>query len=757
MLDVSKTYASVPSETDLSAEQSASLSESLSIARSIAQRQWYVVALALAIAISAAIPVYLKYEPTYKATASVAIDTRRFQLFEQPASLGEVTIDSASAVESQVAILKSEKVLLRVIKKLLLDERQDQSQGWWRELFGKPAPLTDFQRTRAVLAAFQNSLTVTRPGIAWVIDITFESKTPDLAALVANTMADTYITEQLEAKYEATRQGSAWLEGRLKELLDQSKAAQRAVIEFKAKNNMVDAGDGRSIVEQQLADLNAQLAIARSQTAEMKSRLERVNAIERAASEDATMNASLVGVLSNDTLTKLRNQYSETTAREVEFAAKYGRNHLSVVNFHNQAAQIRAAMVEEVRRLGESSKSDYELALKREKNLESDLASLISQSEAPKRAQVSLRELETAAQTAAGLYDNALKRYKESLEQQALPVTEARVITSAVPPPTGEYKALFKRWAILFGGCLAFGFGIALFREVTDRVYRTVAQVERRLQANCIAVIPLVKRIGSERVGSRRKDITTTTHSRTIEFGHGPFRTVVDSPLSAYAEAMRTIKLAIDLNVTGRGSKVIGLTSSLPREGKSSISASLALAIGCTGSRVVILDCDLRNPALTRTLAPDAEVGLIEVLTQRMPLADTLWVDESRLISFLPAVVNSGFCPSVEIMNSAAAKACFDRLRKEYDYVIVDLPPLAPFVDVQATTHFVDSYLFVIEWGGTAVDVVDHALQRAPRVAENTLGVLLNKVDMKRLKAYDYKNASYYENKLYSQYGYVVE
>jgi succinoglycan biosynthesis transport protein ExoP len=423
-----------------------------------------------------------------------------------------------------------------------------------------------------------------------------------------------------------------------------------------------------------------------------------------------------------------------------------------VVNLQNQIAQVRANMVDEVHRLNESYKSDYDLALKREKNIESGLAKFISQSEATNRAQVSLRELESAAQAAAELYDNALKRYKESLEQQSLPVTEARVITRAVPPFNGEYKAMFTKLAIMIGGCFALGSGISLLREVKDHVYRTVAQVERRLQTNCIAMVPLVKRVVNQRKGG-----TITSCSRTIEFGQGPLRTVLDLPLSAYAEAMRTIKLAIDLNVVGRGSKVIGLTSALPREGKSTIAASLALAIGSTGATVVLLDCDLRHPALTGALAPDAGAGLIEVLRKEMALSDALWMDQSRLISFVPAVVNSGFSHSIEVISSAATKALLESLRNDYDYIIIDLPPLAPFVDVRATTGLIDAYLFVIEWGATSIDVVDHALQRAPHVPENMLGVLLNKVDMKRLKAYDYKNASYYKNKLYSQYGYIVE
>jgi succinoglycan biosynthesis transport protein ExoP len=216
---------------------------------------------------------------------------------------------------------------------------------------------------------------------------------------------------------------------------------------------------------------------------------------------------------------------------------------------------------------------------------------------------------------------------------------------------------------------------------------------------------------------------------------------------------MRSIKLAIDRAGITKTNKVIGFTSSLPREGKSTTAASLALCIGQSGASVILLDCDLRNPTLTRSLTPDAKAGLFEVLSGQLPLEDAIWTDQNHLTAFLPAIVKPQFVNTAEILASRSVSAFFDKLRANYDYVLVDLPPLGPVVDTHATTHLIDSYIFVIQWGCTKIDVVEHALSRAPGVYENSLGALLNSVDMCRINAYDRKSASYYKNNLYHQYG----
>ncbi|QDP23828.1 polysaccharide biosynthesis tyrosine autokinase [Bradyrhizobium cosmicum] len=744
MLQLNKDRRLSSFEPEQTGSASGSSAEYIQMVLGFARRQAWVVCIAIVLAIATATFYVLVVPATYKATATVGIDTTKFQLF-QPA--GELIIDTSSAVESQLEILKSEKLALEVIKKLRLADNIPAANAGW---FGSSKPPSEFAYTRQLVAVLQKHLTVKRLGIAWIIEISYESRDPEQAAQFANAFAEAYIADQLDSKYQATRQASAWLEGRVKEMREQTMAAQHAVVEFKVKNGIVDTG-GRLMSEQQLAELNGQLLTARGQTSEAKARLERVNAVVQAALSADNSNALVTDVPINEPIAKLRSQLIELTNKEKEWSAKFGSDHLAVINLHSQAKQVRSAMIDELRRVGEAFKSDYDLALRREKGLETEVAQAVSQSDSSTRNQVRLRELESTAASTRELYENLNKRYLESVEQKSFPVTEARVITRAAPALDREYKSTMKILAGILGGGIALGLGLAFLREFTDNVFRSVGQVERQLHMNCITPVPLWKNDETENGPSL---VPPLEGERKLMRSKGPAWATVDSPLSHHAEAMRSIKLAIDLNCPGKGAKVIGMTSSLPREGKSTVAISLALTIAAAGAKVMLLDFDLRNPALTRSLTSKAKVGFLDVISGRTPLADAVWSDQSQYLSFLPTITNGLFVQSNEIMGAQLTKTFMDQLREEYAYIIVDLPPLAPVVDAKATTHLIDAYLFVVEWGATKVDVVEHALSRAPGISENALGIVLNKVNMDRLYKYDGENRTYYVNKHYAQYGY---
>jgi succinoglycan biosynthesis transport protein ExoP len=741
MLHVSKDRKFAAFEPDVAVPPaSSSPAQYIQILRGFVRRQFWILLVTIAVAFCAAAIFFLITPATYKATSTVGIDTAKFQLF-QP--VGELSIESSAAVESQLEIMRSEKLALEVIKTLHLADNTSE-QG---ALISSANPGLVFEHTRNLLSIVQKRLTVKRLGIAWIIDISYEDTDPYRAAQIANAFAEAYIADQFDAKYQITRQASSWLEGRAKEMREQLQAAQRAIVEFKSKNNIVDTG-GRLMSDQQLAEVNGQLVTARAQTIEAKARLDRINGIIQSAFAQGNSNPLITDVPINDAFAKLRTQLVDLTSRETEWAAKVGPNHSAVINVRNQMNQVRNAMHDELHRVGETSKSDYEVAQRREKSLDAQVAQAIAQSEASNRAQVSLRELESSAAATKELYERINKRYLESVEQKSFPVSEARVITRAERPLHREYKTTLKILGGILGGSLALGFGLAAVREITDSVFRTVAQVETRLQMNCLALVPLRKDDALEHappyqwVGSRMVHV------------EGPPRAVLDAPLSSYSEAVRSIKLAIDLNGTFSGTKIIGLTSSLPKEGKSTLSASLALTIARAGSKVALVDLDLRNPTLTRTLSPGATVGFLDVISGGTSLSDALWSDQTKNLSFLPTVVKEHFVQSNEIMVAPVTKMFLERLRNEYAYVIIDLPPLAPVIDTRATANLVDFYIGVIEWGGTKIDVVEHALSRASEVSSNMLGIVLNKVDMHKFENYDLENRDYYINEHYSQYGY---
>jgi succinoglycan biosynthesis transport protein ExoP len=218
-------------------------------------------------------------------------------------------------------------------------------------------------------------------------------------------------------------------------------------------------------------------------------------------------------------------------------------------------------------------------------------------------------------------------------------------------------------------------------------------------------------------------------------------QTIIDAPSCPYVEAIRAIKLTIDLN-SQANTKMIGLTSCQPSEGKSTVAVAMATLIAQSGARVILVDCDLRHSSISRLLAPDASAGFLDVVAGTADLADVVWVDPTTQMEFLP--VGASVSNATEILASRASKSLFDSLQVKYDYVIVDLAPLVANMDVRATAGVIDSYLLVIEWGATKIDCVQYALRNAPAVHANIMGAVLNKVDIAAMRRYDRHGADGY-------------
>jgi polysaccharide biosynthesis transport protein len=218
---------------------------------------------------------------------------------------------------------------------------------------------------------------------------------------------------------------------------------------------------------------------------------------------------------------------------------------------------------------------------------------------------------------------------------------------------------------------------------------------------------------------------------------------------------MRSIKLATDLGNSATANKVIGITSALPNEGKSTISEALAQVVAQSGTRTLLIDGDIRNPGLTGRLTPEAEVGLVDVVLGKAAWQELVWVDPQTNLHFLPCVVTSRFSNPGDILASLQMERLFHQLRERYDRIILDLSPLAPVIDVRATGGLVDSYVIVLEWARAKIDIVERVLIDTPVVRDRLMGAVLNKVNMAVMSRYDSNNSDYYRNSYYKRYGYV--
>ena len=450
----------------------AALAEMVQIAWLFVRRQYPVILFYTFLAMAVAAIYLLVAPPRYTAHADVILDARKGQFFQQQSILADAPTDMAW-VESQVKIVKSEHIADTVIKDLHLTELPEfvgSSFGPLNRLLGfvkaSPGPLrSQSEFTRQAIETFEKSLDATRVGMSYVLDISFTSNDANRAAQIANSVADTYIVDQLEAKFEANQRASNWLQDRANGLRDQASAAENAVVVFRQENGIVAAG-GKLMNEQQISDLNAQLVLARGRTAEAEARLNRIEAIIRSDSP-TTSDASVTDAFNSQIITKLRQQYLELVNREAAWSARYGHNHLAVVNLRNQIYQIRDSILQELKRYAQTYKSDYEIAKERQEFLEKDLASVVLQSGKTNKAQVKLHELESSAQSLRTLYDGFLQRYTESVQQQSFPITEARIISRAARPLEKSSPRSGLILALACVGGLGFGVG-ARFHPRSD-------------------------------------------------------------------------------------------------------------------------------------------------------------------------------------------------------------------------------------------------------------------------------------------------
>jgi polysaccharide biosynthesis transport protein len=737
------------------------------------RRQYLVIIIAAAFTMAACVVYLWITPPTFTAQVQILLPGPRGQFLQQQSLLAEPQFD-VSHIETQLQILKSKAIAVAIINQLKLEDDPDLNgsrpslSSFWRRVRAWVSPRPKDQQLdgleasgeppEGVINEFQGRLSASRVGFSNVIEVSFNSSTAQRAADIANATAKAYIADQLNAIFEANRSATSWLQERLRALGDQALTAERALSAYKSENNIVSSG-GKSIDEQQITDLNSRLVAARAQTSDALAKLNRYEAILHANSENSisigNLDAAGTEAVTNQIIVNLRQQYLEIARRESEWSAWFGHDHRLVVNLRTQLQDLRMSIFDEVKRLSEASRSEYEVSKHRQQDIEKQLTEAVSQSRSTNSAEITIRELESRAKELRSLYDTLLQRYMGSVQQETFPISETRVIYPAVPPPSKSKPKSALILAIGMVGGLALGIGLGLARDFMDRVFRTSTQIEGTLELPCLSLVPLLRGPKPPKQPTPSQQADEDSGLRTVAGHSAIHHAVVGMPLSRFTEAIRAIKLAIDLNPDKASNQVIGITSALPNEGKTTIAASLAQLIGHSGKKVIIVDCDLRNPSLSATLAPNAATGIIEVVNGDRTLDETVWRDPKTNLVFLPAVRRGPLLHTSEILAAESMCKLFERLRTTYDYIIVDLPPLAPLIDVRVTSPLVDCFVLVVEWGRSKIDVVQHALHNAPNIYECVLGAVLNKTDFKAMGRYHTYMSDYYSDSHYARYGFT--
>jgi succinoglycan biosynthesis transport protein ExoP len=717
--------------------------------RDFVTRQWRLVALVTALAVIVGIA-YLALTPRkYTAQADMIIDTKRVS-FSQSELATENRIVEDASVESEIETTKSEKVAGVVAKRLQLatdPEFVGSGESLKQRIFSliwSTAPAAEpssEEILRGVTGQLRANLRVTRLGRSYIEQIAYTSLDPNKAARIANAFADAYIEDQLEAKFEATRRASIWLEQRIGELRKQASDAFKEVQDFKSQHGIIIGVDGKLASDVELDQLGMALAKARAETSQAKAKLDRIQHVLALRPDPSKESLNIpdpivTDALSNPVITKLRQQFLDNQNKESEWSARYGTDHQAARNLRAEMAALQRAIWDEISRIAESYKSEVQIAKAQEDSIERRMNEVFQQSGSLRQSQVRLRELETASNTYRSIYETFLSRFTQSVQQQSFPSTEARVVTYASAPAgaSSPKKAFTLALATLCG--LSLGVALAIARERMSRQIHTRAQLEELLGTSCLAVFPALAKKRSP--AGKAASAANSAAFKQIA-GAAPF--------SATAEALRYLKVAIDLHP--KGGKIVGMVSALPGEGKTTVAASLADFLARSGNRTLLIDADLRNPSLSRMLGYADAPGLLDVVANQTPFDDLVITDSKHKFDFLPSATRIKPSNSSDILSSPAMKQLLKSVKSNYDYVLIDLPPILPVVDVKATAHLFEAFLLIVEWGATSTDEVIKAVSTSSIVTERLLGAVLNKADeavMRRFEGYSDRSYGYYSD-----------
>jgi succinoglycan biosynthesis transport protein ExoP len=705
----------------------------------VLRRQWPLIIGIFLVLMTLPIAYLVMAPPRFTAASKLLVNTRDNQPFRSSQIITDQQV-LAAEIESEVEVIRSEALARSIVNNLQLQKNPDlfRADSLLREAveaFQPPPPFdeNDPKLVDRAVKIVSSNLVARRLAPTFIIQVEYTSLDPKLSAQVANAAADVYLVKGLDAALAAKERTTAWLQERLKLIRTQLDEADNKAQAFKADNNIVDTNRGL-INDQQLSDVNTQLVTAKAATAEAKARLDRIQQINSEVVPDATV----ADALRNAVITRLRAQFLDLSAKEADWSARYGADHVAVQNVRAEMKQIKVSMSDELRRIAETYKSDYEIALTREQSLRESLDSLIARNSSIGMAQIKLRELESLVQVYRHLYDTFLQKLEENTNQQTLPPITAQVVTVASPPDTkSSPKALF---VLTLGAAFALvcAVGAAVLRETLNDVFRSAPDLNR-LPGNLelLGILPQI---------AFAQDRPHDPNSDELGSRGGVSTYVLAAPFSRFTETVRNVKVAIDQARMRRDVTIIGVVSSLPREGKTSFSANLAHLIANLNYRTLLIDGDLRNPSLTRELTPDANAGLIDVLAQKRAVHDVIRVDANTGLHFLPAVLRGRLSDTAEVISANPMADLLDWARKEYEYVIVDLPPILPVVDVKASSHLIDGYLLVIEWNETRAEAVHEALQSVPAVLDRSLGVVFNKGVISALGRIEaYKGSNYHK------------
>lgn len=685
--------------------------------------------------------------PRYTASTTVMFEPTEYAARELQSILrDESTTDAVLA--SQVEIIRSLSVARRVVRRFGLTEREEfawwlqdraRAEGAFYRLHARaaeaataispdlaawiapeppaeipPAELAEIQAAEALL----QRLDVQVVRNSRVLQIRFTSQDPQLAASVANLAAELYIADQLDAKFDAVRRANDWLDGRVAQLRQEVNRNEAQIAELRMQSGLT-RGVNAGLQTEQISRLTADLAEARNTLAGAEARLGAARGI-------GAGNADLTA-LGSANLVAQRVARDEARRELDRLSATLGPGHPDVRAAAGRLAAADRAVGGETARVTQALEAEVRTARARVGSLEASLREQEERLNRTQGAEIRVNALERETEAARSLLRAVLERSQTTVTQTAIEKPDGRILSPATVPgqPSFPKPLLFVVAATALGGLS--GLMLVWLLEQSDSTLRSGDDLRSALGVPCLALVPKLRRgiLGRHRVEDY----------------------VARKPLSPFAEAMRTLRAALWLG--SDPPKVVLVTAARPGEGKTTTALSLARSAAMNGERVLLIDCDIRQPAIGRLLRTEGAPGITDLLLGQAGYEQILRRDHLTALDWIPA--GAAEIHSLGLFMSEAMAGLLERVRRDYDLVVLDAPPALAMADARVVARLADATLLCVKWRDTPRSVVRNSLALLEDAKARIVGAALTQVDAKTHRRSGYADSEVYHPR-YSGY-----
>lgn len=554
-----------------------------------------------------------------------------------------------------------------------------------------------------------------------LVDVSVEAKDPAMAAEIANEVVQVYIDHNMELKLRAAKDAVKWLMARIEEERKKVEDAENALLEYKEQHEIITdfSSDAENITAEKLAQLNSRVVEAESQRVEAETRYRQAVALVKTPE----LLDSIPEVLSNALVQDIKRMEVDLSNRMSELSKKYGKNHPQMVAVRSELEELEKRKITEAKRVVNSLRNEYKLALAREESLKQALGRQKSESLDMNKKAIRYGVLWRQAESSRHMYELLIKRFKETSLTEEMKTGNIRMVDKAEIPsvPVKPQKKRNVLLAMLIG--LSLGVGLAFLLEYMDNTIKNPDELKEHLRIPYLGPIPAFDT--NEKTDTAMVDLIT-----------------VHSPKSTVSESFRGIRTGILFSSADTVPQVILVTSAEPSEGKTMCASNLAVTMAQSGTSVAILDCDLRRPKVHSVFRVGKETGVSSILVGKADVEETTVKSDIENLDIIPC----GPTPPnpSEILGSMRMRELLESLRKKYSRIIIDTPPITAVTDAVVLAQIVDGIVMVMRAGAVPKQVVQNSVEQLKSVNVNILGGVLNEVDTGRDNYYYYNRQYYY-------------